>query len=779
MSFSVAELRAQFPLLNKQVDGKPLVYLDNAATTQKPQVVIDALVEFYTECNANVHRGAHRLSDEATRRYEKARDQVAAFVGASHREEVIWTTGTTESINLVAHGAGQLLKTGDEVVVTELEHHANLVTWQQACKRSGATLRVVPIFDSGELDVEAFKQTLNENTRLVAMPHVSNALGTLNPIKELTALAKQVGAWVLIDGAQGIAHGGVDVNEIGCDFYAFSGHKIFGPTGIGVLWGRKEVLENWPVWLVGGEMIHDVTYTDATWGALPNRLEAGTPNIAGAIGLGCAVDWFSNLDMVAVQQHEADLIQYAMSQGEAFEGLRLIGTAPNKVGVMSFLLDGSHPADVGFILDKQGEVYHVDFKPRQSAEARALFERAIGQVLDSGEHYQETMNAPSFENTWLKFSFTPVFTPARDIVAIDITSIDVTEVIQLRESLTAKQESDRLRAENDRLLKQFELASTAAKFAVYKHDLLTNQVEMSDWGYELYGFDRSTQPVIGFDDLISFYSPEMQARFKAGIDEAIATGKPVELSASLTQGEKVTHLLGSIYVQIEDGAPRYILGAFKDITDLQASREALEQAFQTAHESQRELELATESGQVGLFAINLTSGRMTQNRQHQNLLALPMNLDLRSLREQLFERVLEADHEKLTDFFDQINDPAMTRVCDEFRVMLPIRGVRHYRVLLSKYIEFNGETAIRGSVIDMSDLRKTEQRLRDEVAKQEQLFAIIGHELRTPASALKMLLEDQNISELEPHGGVIAETADHLLRVLDDMRIVTRDRVVH
>jgi len=354
MSFDVAELRGQFPLLHKTIKGKPLVYLDNAATTQKPQVVIDSLVDFYTECNANVHRGAHYLSDEATRRYEKARDQVATFIGAYHREEVIWTCGTTESINLVAKGAGQLLQTGDEVMVTEMEHHANLVTWQQACKRSGATLRVVPIFDSGELDVEAFKQILNEKTRLVAMPHVSNALGTVNPIKELTALAKAQGAWVLIDGAQGVAHGDVDVKAIGCDFYAFSGHKIFGPTGIGVLWGRKEVLEHWPVWLTGGEMIHDVSYTEATWGALPNRLEAGTPNIAAAIGLGRAVDWFSNLDMLAVQQHEQSLIQYAMEQAEQFEGLRPIGTAPKKVGVMSFLLEGAHPADVGFILDKQG-----------------------------------------------------------------------------------------------------------------------------------------------------------------------------------------------------------------------------------------------------------------------------------------------------------------------------------------------------------------------------------------------------------------------------------------
>ncbi|WP_100643941.1 aminotransferase class V-fold PLP-dependent enzyme [Alteromonas facilis] len=354
MSFDVAAIRAQFPLLQKEIDGKPLVYFDNAATTQKPQAVIDALVDYYTQCNANVHRGAHHLSDEATRRYEKARDVVAQFINAQHREEVIWTSGTTEAINLVANGAGQLLKPGDEVLVTELEHHANLVTWQQACKRSGATLKVVPIFDSGELDIGAFDSLLSSNTRLVAMPHVSNALGTVNPIVELTAKAKQFGAWVLIDGAQGIAHGGVDVQAIGCDFYAFSGHKLFAPTGIGALWGRKSVLESWPVWQTGGEMIHDVTYQTATWGSLPNRLEAGTPNIAGAIGMGAAIEWFSALDTAAVQAHEQALLRYATEKASEFEGIRLIGTAPHKVGVLSFLLEGAHPADVGFILDKQG-----------------------------------------------------------------------------------------------------------------------------------------------------------------------------------------------------------------------------------------------------------------------------------------------------------------------------------------------------------------------------------------------------------------------------------------
>lgn len=354
MSFDVQAVRAQFPILSQQVDGKPLVYLDNAATTQKPQAVIDALMSFYTQTNANVHRGAHKLSDEATRRYEKARDQVTSFINANSREEVIWTAGTTESINMVAHGLTKQLEAGDEVVVTEMEHHANLVTWQQACIQSGATLRVAPIFDNGELDIETFQSYLGPNTRMVAFPHVSNALGTVNPVKELVQMAKHYDALVLVDGAQGIAHGGVDVQDLGCDFYAFSGHKLFGPTGIGVLWGRKSILADWPVWLTGGEMIADVTYQSATWGNLPNRLEAGTPHIAGAIGLGTAVEWFSGLDLAAVQAHEKSLIDAAMNQAQDIEGMRLIGTAANKVGILSFVMDNAHPADVGFILDRQG-----------------------------------------------------------------------------------------------------------------------------------------------------------------------------------------------------------------------------------------------------------------------------------------------------------------------------------------------------------------------------------------------------------------------------------------
>lgn len=354
MSFDVAAVRAQFPILSRQVNGKPLVYLDNAATTQKPQCVIDALVDYYSTCNSNVHRGAHALADEATRRFESARDTVANFINAPQREEIIWTSGTTESINLVSNGMAQRLSKNDEVVVTQMEHHANLVTWQQACKRAGATLKVVPILDSGELDLEAFKRALSDSTKLVAFPHVSNALGTLNPIDELTRLAKDVDALVLIDGAQGIAHGAIDVQSIGCDFYAFSGHKLFGPTGIGVLWGKFDVLSDWPVWQTGGEMIATVSYTDASWNVLPYRLEAGTPNIAGAIGMAAAITWFMQLDQAALQQHESDLLQRATELAESIAGLKVVGSAPDKVGVLSFVLATGHPADVGFLLDKQG-----------------------------------------------------------------------------------------------------------------------------------------------------------------------------------------------------------------------------------------------------------------------------------------------------------------------------------------------------------------------------------------------------------------------------------------
>ncbi|NQZ30156.1 MAG: cysteine desulfurase [Oceanospirillaceae bacterium] len=357
MSFDVYEIRQQFPILSRTVHNKPLVYLDNAATTQKPQVVIDALVDYYSNYNSNVHRGAHSLADEATRKYEGARDTIAEFIQANNRREVIWTTGTTESINIVAHGLAQMLTCDDQVLVTEMEHHANLVTWQQACKASGASLVIAPIDDDGELIIDQYLALINNNTRLAALPHASNALGSLNPIKELTTEIKKRSdnsALVLIDGAQGIAHSLVNVQEIGCDFYAFSSHKLYGPTGIGVLWGKEQLLESWPVWQTGGEMIAEVTYTDAKWNTLPYRLEAGTPNIAGVIGFGAAVSWYAKLDLKAVLAHEEKVLSYATQLAADFTGLTVIGSAAKKVPVLSFVMDRGHPADIGFILDRQG-----------------------------------------------------------------------------------------------------------------------------------------------------------------------------------------------------------------------------------------------------------------------------------------------------------------------------------------------------------------------------------------------------------------------------------------
>ena len=354
MSFDIDVIRSQFPVLQREIDGVPLVYLDNAATTQKPQCVIDSLTNYYSCYNSNVHRGAHQLADEATQHFEAARDTIAQFINASAREEVIWTSGTTEAINLVANGLAQLLKPGDEIVVTEMEHHANLVPWQQACQRSGAILKIAPIDDSGTLLEDDFTALLGEKTRMVAFPQVSNALGTVNPVRKLCLLAKAVGAWVLVDGAQGIAHGPVDVQSLGCDFYAFSGHKLFGPTGIGVLWGRKELLADWPVWKTGGEMISTVTYQNAQWNTLPYRFEAGTPHIAGAIGMAAAVNWFSSLDMTAMQNHESALLARVTEQAKHFEGLHIIGSAANKIGILSFILGDSHSSDIGFMLDRQG-----------------------------------------------------------------------------------------------------------------------------------------------------------------------------------------------------------------------------------------------------------------------------------------------------------------------------------------------------------------------------------------------------------------------------------------
>ena len=343
---------ADFPLLGKRKD---LVYLDNAATTQKPQRVLDAERRYYETGNANVHRGAHRLSDEATAAFEAARATVARRINANAAKEVIWTRGATEAINLVAAAYAPLvLGEGDNVLVTEMEHHSNIVPWQLACSRFGARLRAAHVLPSGELDMADFHAKLDERTRIVAVGHVSNALGTVNDLATIIAAAKSVGAAVLIDGAQATAHLPVDVQALGCDFYAFSGHKMYGPTGIGALYGREALLDAMPPWQTGGEMIEHVRIEATTYAALPFKFEAGTPHIAGAIGLAAAVDYLDALDFAAATAFEADLLAYATASLQQIEGVSVVGTAPNKGPVLSFQLDGAHPHDVGTLLDQQG-----------------------------------------------------------------------------------------------------------------------------------------------------------------------------------------------------------------------------------------------------------------------------------------------------------------------------------------------------------------------------------------------------------------------------------------
>ena len=353
-ALDVERLRQDFPILLRRIAGQPLVYLDNAATSQKPQVVIAAESRYYAHCNANIHRGVHRLSQEATEAYEGARDRVRDFIHAPYREEIIFTRGTTESINLVASSYGQGLQTGDEILITEMEHHSNIVPWQLLGQRRGTVLRVAPINNAGEVDIERFAALLNERTRLVAITHMSNALGSINPLATLIELAHRAGAAVLVDGAQAVAHLAVDVTALDCDFYAFSGHKLYGPTGTGVLYGRRALLEAMPPYQGGGDMIRQVSFAGSSWNDLPYKFEAGTPNIAGGIGLGAAIDYVQQIGQPAIATHEADLLADATAQALAFPGLRLIGTARDKGAILSFTLDGIHPHDVGTILDTQG-----------------------------------------------------------------------------------------------------------------------------------------------------------------------------------------------------------------------------------------------------------------------------------------------------------------------------------------------------------------------------------------------------------------------------------------
>ena len=350
----VERLRLDFPILSQSVHGKPLVYLDNAATSQKPALVIETLDRYYREYNANIHRGVHTLSERATAAYENARRSVQRFINARSDKEIIFVRGTTEAINLVAHSYGRSLKQDDEIIISEMEHHSNIVPWQMLCERSGARLKVIPMNEHGELIMDEYRRLLGAKTRIVAVPHISNALGTINPVREIIELAHGAGAVVLLDGAQAAPHLALDVQALGCDFYAFSGHKLFAPTGTGVLYGRQELLEDMPPYQGGGDMIRTVSFEKTTYNDLPYKFEAGTQHIAGVIGLGAAIEYLEGVGLDAISAYEQELLDYATDAVTSIKGLRIIGTAAHKASLISFVLDGLHPHDLGTILDHDG-----------------------------------------------------------------------------------------------------------------------------------------------------------------------------------------------------------------------------------------------------------------------------------------------------------------------------------------------------------------------------------------------------------------------------------------
>jgi cysteine desulfurase/selenocysteine lyase len=353
--YDVHAIRRDFPILARSVHGKPLVYLDNAATTQKPQAVIDRLVRYYSEENSNVHRGVHYLSEVATAAYEGARTTVRKFINARSEKEIVFTRGTTEGINLVTQSWGRTnVKAGDEILISAIEHHSNIVPWQMLCAEKDATLHIIPVNDRGELIIEEFARMLNERVKMVAVGHASNALGTINPIERMIEMAHANGSLILIDGAQGVPHLTIDVQKLDCDFYAFSGHKVYGPTGIGVLYGKEALLDEMPPWQGGGDMILSVSYETATYNALPYKFEAGTPNIAGVVGLAAALDYVGAIGIDNIGAHEHDLLLYATQRLSEIDGIRFIGTAANKAAVISFVLEGVHPHDIGTVLDQHG-----------------------------------------------------------------------------------------------------------------------------------------------------------------------------------------------------------------------------------------------------------------------------------------------------------------------------------------------------------------------------------------------------------------------------------------
>ena len=354
MSYDIQKIRVDFPILQKKINGKPLVYFDNGATTQKPRQVIDCISNYYLNQNSNVHRGVHTLSQEATDLFEGAREYIRQFINAEETNEIIFTRGTTESINLLAAALKPWIVKGDEILVTAMEHHSNFVPWQQLCEERGAKLRIVPVERNGELDLDCLQKLMNPYTKLLALTHVSNVLGTVNPVKNIIKMAKDKGIPVLLDGAQAIAHTKVDVQDLGCDFYAFSGHKAYAPMGIGVLYGKFNWMRRLPPYQYGGEMIDEVTFEKSTFNKLPFKYEAGTPNVEGALALESALRYISDIGIETIRKHEDELLNYAEQKLIEIEGVRIIGTAKEKTGALSFVVDGTHPYDVGMLLDKMG-----------------------------------------------------------------------------------------------------------------------------------------------------------------------------------------------------------------------------------------------------------------------------------------------------------------------------------------------------------------------------------------------------------------------------------------
>lgn len=351
---TIQDIRKDFPILSREVNGKPLVYLDNGATTQKPKVVIDAISHYYEHQNSNIHRGVHTLSQEATDAYEQARVKIQQFLNAKHSHEIIFTSGTTGGINMVASTLRKTMKPGDEIIITAMEHHSNIVPWQMLCEETGAKLKVIPINNKGELVMEEYKKMISTKTRLVSFTHTSNTLGTINPTDELIKIARENEALIMVDGAQAVTHGKLDVQAMDCDFFVFSGHKLFGPTGTGILYGKEEVLNSLPPYQGGGDMIKTVTFEKTTYNELPHKFEAGTPNIVGGIGLGAAIDYVHSVGFDFIEKQEKALLDYATQELSKIEGLKIIGEAKHKTCVISFIVDGVHPFDLGTIVDKMG-----------------------------------------------------------------------------------------------------------------------------------------------------------------------------------------------------------------------------------------------------------------------------------------------------------------------------------------------------------------------------------------------------------------------------------------